>query len=241
MNIQLIIIVIILGSIIAITTLFITLFQTINQVRQLTKQQAIQKIISSTDTIQYPPPFSDEVVILRKEIVYEYLADGVTIYQRKRMQIQNLQQNLKSFKDRYRWTGSGDRNIKSITPGYIITNQKKGEEGIWDYFEVEFPHPLSKGGVADFTIEWKLTDKENKALTFLSTMIDRETKYLLLQVNLPDELAPKRAYFHEYAHYIDTLPIYTEPVVWSQATKAITREVSQPVIFHKYMIRWYRE
>ncbi len=100
---------------------------------------------------------------------------------------------------------------------------------------------MHKGDVVDFTIEWRLIDEEGSALPFLSTMIDRETKYLLLQVNLPEELAPKRAYFHEYGNYIDTLPIYTEAITWSPATKSITYEISHPKLYHKYSIRWYNQ
>lgn len=192
-----------------------------------------------TDTIEYPPPLPQEFEILRKEIVYEYLADGKTIYQRKYLEIKALSNGLPNFKDRYRWTGRGQCTVSSLTPGYRITNQHTKVEQIWDYFDVTFPYPLHEGDVVGFALEWKLFDEEKIAVTFLSATIDRETKYLLLQVNLPPEMAPKRAYFHDFANYIDTLPERTLPIQWSPATKSITYEVQRPQKYHKYLIRWY--
>ncbi|HLZ80086.1 MAG TPA: hypothetical protein VKP04_00505 [Ktedonobacteraceae bacterium] len=192
-----------------------------------------------TDTIEYPPPLPQDVEILRKEIVYEYLADGKTIYQRKYLEIKALSNGLPNFKDRYRWTGRGQCTVSSLTPGFRITDQHKVVEQIWDYFNVTFPYPLQAGEVIEFALEWKLFDEEKIAVTFLSATIDRETKYLLLQVNLPPEMAPKRAYFHDFANYIDTLPARTQPIQWSPATKSITYEVNKPQKYHKYLIRWY--
>jgi len=204
-----------------------------------TEEKTRVKLLHPTDTIKYPPPLPQDVEILRKEIVYEYLADGKTIYQRKYLEIKALSNGLPNFKDRYRWTGRGQCTVSSLTPGFRITDQHKMVEQIWDYFDVTFPYPLHAGEVIEFALEWKLFDEEKIAVTFLSATIDRETKYLLLQVNLPPEMAPKRAYFHDFANYIDTLPERTQPIQWSPATKSITYEVNQPQKYHKYLIRWY--
>jgi hypothetical protein len=204
----------------------------------LTEEKTKTKL-HPTDTIEYPPPPPEDVEILRKEIVYEYLADGKTMYQRKYLEIRALRNGLTHFKDRYRWTGHGQCTVKSLTPGFRISNQHQEVEEIWEYFDVAFPFPLHESDEVSFTIEWEMIDEEKIAVTFLSTMIDRETKYLLLQVHLPPELAPKRAQFHEYTNYIDTLPERTLPIQWSPATKSISYEVKQPKKYHKYLIRWY--
>ena len=194
----------------------------------------------STDTIQYPPPLADEEAeILLKEIVYEYTPDGQALWQRKRLKMASLRNGLSHYTDRYHWTGSGKCIVRSLTPGFTVTNARKEE--IWDYFEVKFPHALHKGEEVDFTIEWELHDIEKLAIPFLSTMIERETKHLLLRVILPRELAPKRAYSYEFANYIDTLPVATEEIYWSAATCALSYEVSQPKRNHKYLIRWYNQ
>lgn len=203
--------------------------------------------IVRTDTISYPPPPSaarqgqGDVAILRKEIVYEYLTDAKTMYQRKHLQIQALQETLAAFTDRYRWSGNGTCNLRSLTKGFEVTNQYIDYEGMWTYFDVHFPFPLHRGETYEFTIEWILVDETSTALPFLSTMIDRETQYLLLEVKLPEELAPTRATFHEYANYIDTLPSFTKRVQWSPATKSIRYDVIKPERYHKYLIRWYRD
>lgn len=193
------------------------------------------------DTREYPPPPIENIEILRKELVYEYLADGKTIYQRKYLSIRLLRDNINSYTDRYRWTGSGKCNLRSLTPEFEITNQheREEEESIWCYFSVKFPHPYHKDDVIEFTIEWELVDEEKKAVPFLSTMIDHETKYLFLQVILPDELAPQRAYFHEFTHFKETLPSETRKVQWSPASRSIMYEVTEPKKDHKYTIRWY--
>lgn len=192
-----------------------------------------------TDTIQFPPPPEEDVEILSKEIVYEYLEDGKTMYQRKHMKIRMLRNGVHSFADRYRWTGVGKSSVKSLTPGFNITNLREEEGGIWKFFDLRFPHLYSKGEIVEFTIEWNMVDEERKALPFLSTMIDRETKYLFLQVRLPRQLTPTRAYFHEYTNYTDTLPSDTKQIRYNPAARSITYEVSKPKKHHKYLIRWY--
>ena len=210
-----------------------------------------EKKVTSTsppiDTREYPPPLKeknnkDNFEILRKEIVYEYLADGKTIYQRKYLKIQLLHDNISTYTDRYHWTGSGICIVRSLTPEFEITNQHEREEedATWNYFNVKFPHHYHKEDVIEFTIEWELVEEEEKAVPFLSTMIDHETKYLFLQVILPYELAPKRAYFYEFEHYKDTLPSGTKQAQWSPASKSIMYEVPEPKIDHKYAIRWYK-
>ena len=198
------------------------------------------------DTREYPPPpkekdNKDNFDILRKEIVYEYSADGKTIYQRKYMRIQLLRDNSILYTDRYHWTGNGKCIVRSLTPEFEITNQheREEEEATWSYFNVKFPHPYHKEDIIEFTIEWELVDEEKKAVPFLSTMIDHETKYLFLQVILPYELAPKRAYLYEFEHYKDTLPSVTRQAQWSPASRSIMYEVLEPKKDHKYAIRWY--
>jgi hypothetical protein len=184
---------------------------------------------------------SKDVEILRKEIVYEYLPDGQSIFQRKHIKLRALKNNVKIFEDRYRWTGNGKCILRSKTSGFEITNQLKDEEGIWDYFDVAFPRALHTGDTAEFTIEWELFDEQAQAKTFLSAMIDRETEYLLLQVNLPSELAPTSAYFCEYENFIDKEPLFVERLNWSPATRSLKYEIHNPVKYHQYFIRWYRE
>ena len=194
-----------------------------------------------TDTIEYPPPPMEDIVILQKEIVYEYLADGKTIYQRKHLRIRLLRNNIRLYTDRYRWTGSGKCILRSLTPEFQIINQyeREEEEGTWSYFDVKFPHPYHKDDIIEFTIEWEMIDEEGKAVPFLSTMIDYDTNSLFLQVILPQELAPKRAYFHEFTDFKDKLPSDTRRIQWSPASKSIICEIPEPKKYHKYTIRWY--
>lgn len=183
----------------------------------------------------------DEFIILRKEIVYEYLPDGITMLQRKKLRIQSLKNGITHFIDKYRWTGSGQCSIKVLTPDFIISDQR--EEGVtpWNFFEVKFPHSLKKNEVVDFTIEWELVDERRSGVPFLSATIDTETKYLSLKVLLPDELKPSRAYSYEFANYIDAVPIETNEIAWNQTTKSLDFEVSLPKKYHRYLIRWYNE
>ncbi len=192
-----------------------------------------------TDTIQFPPPPEEDVEILSKEIVYEYLEDGKTMYQRKHLKIRMLRHGVHSFIDRYRWTGSGPCDVKSLTPGFVVTNLREEDGGIWKFFDVSFSNPYHKGDIVEFTIEWEMVDEDEKTVPFLSTMIDRETRYLLLQVRLPRKLSPTRAYFHEYTNYIDTLPSDTKQIRYSPASRSITYEVTEPKKYRKYLIRWY--
>ena len=210
--------------------IFYTLFEELHKKRQST---------SDTNPYPAPPAQSDEVVILIKEIVYEYNPDGKTMKQRKRLQIQALHDNVRLFHDRYRWTGRGKCTMKPFTTNFKIGNEYKEES--WEYFDVIFPHPLHKDEIFDFTIEWELIDEENKAVPYLSTMIERDTRYLSLQVSLPQELAPKRAYRYIYGNYLETLPIKTEQIFWNPAKQSLNFEVPQPKLFHKYSIRWYND
>ena len=185
----------------------------------------------------YPPPeASGEVTIVLKEIVYVY-TDKNNIYQRKRFKLKAVKDGVFTFSDRYCWTGRGSCEIQSLTPGFTIVNQRKQE--FWDYFDVQFPHPLRVGAECDFTIQWKLIDIDGIASSFLSTMIDTPTDRLSMEVNLPPELAPQNARLHEFRNYIDKLPIKTEAAQWDAATQSIRYDVVKPSLNHKYIIHWY--
>lgn len=199
----------------------------------------VKKGVANSPTITvYPPPQTrGEFDLLLKEVVYQHFPDGKTMSQRKRFKIRVLRDGVDRFMDRYRWTGTGKCTIKSLTSGFNVANHRKEE--FWDYFDVIFPHPLRKNEEADFTIEWELFDAGQAAVPFLSTMIDYETKHLSMRVILPPDLAPKGAYCYEFANYIDTLPISTQPTQWDAATQSINYDVPRPKKYHKYLIRWY--
>lgn len=177
-----------------------------------------------------------ELEIVRKEIIYEYFPNGQDMRQSKHFQVSALRDGVGSFPDRYIWTGTGKCHVRSLTPGFSVINERKEE--FWNHFDVKFPHQLHKGDVNDFTIEWRLKDEGKTAVRFLSTLIDFPTHYLIMKVILPTNLSPRVAYCYEFANYIDTLPVRTEERRWDPATHAITYEVPQPKVFHKYLIRW---
>lgn len=219
--------------------LFYTLLETKVQALPEQAEQANVNLVA-TDTKVYPEPSKDDdVELLLKEIVYEYAADGLTMRQRKRLHMRMLRNGITHFTDRYNWTGNGTCSIRSLTPGFSVNNQRKIES--WNYFDITFPHPLPVGADVDFAIEWEMFDERGEAVPFLSTMIDRETKHLLLRVILPHELAPRRAYCYEFANYIDTLPKSAQELHWSPATQSLSYDVPNPKKYHKYSIRWHRE
>jgi hypothetical protein len=180
-------------------------------------------------------------VIQRQVITYEYLSDGITMIQRKFLQAQALRSGLTHFTQKYRWTGSGKCTIRVLTPGFKIVNER--EEGIapWDFFDIEFPHTLKKNEQVNFEIEWELVDEKNSFVPFLSYTTDVETKYLLLEVIFPENLAPKRAYSYEFTNYMDILPIETNEIHWSKETKRLHYEITHPKKYHRYLIRWYND
>jgi hypothetical protein len=185
----------------------------------------------------YPPPPEADVELLLKEVVYEYLPDGQNMCQRKHFQVRALRPGVILFPDRYRWTGAGSCVVKSLTPGFIVANERREE--FWEYFDIKFPHPIHQGEDVDFTIEWKLFDEKRVSVPFLSTMIDFNTRHLSMRVILPPELKPVRAYAHDFANYIDVLPMTTQELKWNSATNSLSYEVPQPKKNHKYLISWY--
>ena len=192
------------------------------------------------DSTAFPLSKVDEdVEILLEEIVYQYFPDGYSMCQRKRLQLRALKDGVRHITDGYRWTGYGKCTIKSLTPSFIITNERREE--FWSRFDINFPHLLRKDDEVDFAIEWRLVDTEKIAVPFLSKTIGLETKCLSLQVILPLELAPKRAYCYEFASYMDKLPITVREIKWSPATQRLSYDVAEPRKHHKYMIRWYNE
>ena len=186
----------------------------------------------------YPDPQSEqEVELLLKEIVYQYFPDRQHLRQRKRFRVRALRDGVDSFTDRYKWTGSGQCDVKSLTSGFTVTNRRTEE--FWDYFDVGFPHAIRKDEEVDFTIEWELFDAAQAAVPFLSTMIDYDTKHLTMNVILPPELAPKGAYCYEFYNYIDRLPMSTQATQWDAARQSISYDVPHPKKYRKYMIRLY--
>jgi len=194
-------------------------------------------LLKKIEPIDSAPLFAmgkSPVKIILKEITYQYLSDGQTMYQRKHFKLQALQDNVGSFTDRYRWTGTGKCIVKSLTPGFKIVNQRKEE--FWDYFDVLFPRPLKKGEEVDFVIEWDLFDESKKAVPFLSTVIDFPTERLLMRVILPPNLAPEWAYCREYKNYIDRIPINEKKIQCNPMKYDITYDVPHPKRYHKYLI-----
>lgn len=224
--------VIFIGSIYFILSciLLISLYTFLQGVK---KEEA--QVLSDISIYPSPPPETFEIVL--KKLVYQYYPDGKTIIFRRRNKLRALQNGITHHTDRYKWTSTGTCILKSLTPSFTLTNERKEE--FWEYYDVKFPYPLQKDMEVDYTIQWDLFDEEQNAVPFLSSMIDAETQYLSMSVILPPELAPKCVYCHEFADYIDTLPIKTEEVHWDQATQTIAYDVPSPKKYHKYLIRWY--
>jgi hypothetical protein len=203
-------------------------------------EEKVRVVPTVDDSTAFPKPKVDEdVEILLKEIVYQYFPDGYSMCQCKRLQLRALKDGVRHFTDKYRWTGYGKCTIKSLTPSYILTNERREE--FWSKFDVNFPHPLRKGDDVDFTVEWHLVDTEKIAVPFLAVISDDATKQISLQVILPAELAPKRAYCYEFASYMDNLPITVKEIHWSPATHRLCYDVAEPEPHHKYSIHWYSE
>jgi hypothetical protein len=184
-------------------------------------------------------PNNNEFIINRCTIVYEYLPDGITLFQRKRLEIEARRSGLTNFTNKYRWTGSGSCTVKVIPPDFQIANEYEEEIPSWEYFDVVFPHALQKGEKTEFEVEWELVDEKNTAVKFLSTTIDTETTNLVLEVILPTNLAPKRAYAYEFTKYIDVVPIETNEIKWDQKSNKLHLEVRHPKKYYRYLIRWY--
>jgi len=203
-------------------------------------EEKVKVVPPVEDSTAFPLSKVDEYAeILLEEIVYQYFPDGYSMCQRKRLQLRALKDGIRHVTDGYRWTGYGKCTVKSLTPSFNITNERREE--FWSRFDVYFPHPLRKDDEVDFAIEWHLVDTEKIAVPFLSKTIGFETKCLSLQVILPPELAPKRAYGYEFASYIDDLPITVQEIKWSPATQHLSYDVAEPKKHHKYMIRWHNE
>lgn len=194
-----------------------------------------------TDTITNPPPEEEDVEILLEELVYKYGEDGQTMHQRKRFIMRALRDGIEHYIDRYRWSGHGKCDVKLLTSGFNITNERRGELGSYFQITVTFPHRLLKGEEVDFTIEWELFDENKAAIPFLSTRIYRETKHLSMRVMLPPQLAPKHAHCYEFSHMRDDQPLSKKNTLWSPATQCISYEIPFPKKYHKYLISWQKE
>lgn len=171
-----------------------------------------------------------------KEITYTYDAPKTKLSQRKRFEVEALRDGLASFTDRYFWTGDGPCTIHTDTAGFHIVNQRKRE--FWDVYDVEFPHPVSRGTVVEFVVCWDLVDDSIQAQPFLSTMIDVETDRLEMRVRLPRAIRPSVAYAHVFQNYIHDIPVETSAAEWDDTTELLSVSVDNPALNSKYVVNW---
>lgn len=220
--------ILVLGIIVTVASLVLLII-----IFSLLEQDRIKRNIkASQQPLKGDPP--NDLVVLRKEITYKYSKNGpeslIKFYK-----LCATKDGAHSFLDRYLWTGTGVCVVESLTPGFRITN--KHREEFWHFFDVHFDTIL-KGDVIEFELKWNLEDVKGTSVPFLSAMVDIPMDFMSMRVILPE---PSVAYFYSFDSYIDNLPSSRELLRFDMATKSFYREISQPSINQKFLIKWLDE
>ena len=127
-----------------------------------------------------PRPPKDYAIEALK-IQMEYLSREDIIYSRS-FRLKVLSNGMDSFRDTFHWSGSSVDAIKSSDRFHKVS--VTDEAGLFSFYEVYFNSTYNKGDIVDFTITWRLKDKERIAHPFVARQIDRPYRQLSFLVKL---------------------------------------------------------
>jgi hypothetical protein len=133
----------------------------------------------------YYPRIDCDFEILELEVIYDHLDKNRMVYT-KRKKLRALRNGLDRYFDRYRWTGTGNINIKSsIKSQKVVVEERRS---VWQFYAIRFNKKLGRGEEIQTEVVWELKDLENVAVPFLSMTIEEPTSKMILKVKLPSNL-----------------------------------------------------
>ena len=187
-----------------------------------------------SSTIPHYPRVRPKFLILEKEIIFEYRSKTKMTY-RRRYKLQALRDDLSTFQDKYRWTGSGTATLSTAIPEHRVQDTER--LNVWQFYEVNFGRALQRGEIIEIEVVWQLEDPEEKAVHFCSATVDEPTKLLTMTLRIPPELGV-RTVQQEVAMSIGARHIIQSESANLNRMGELSWRINKPRLLHYYEIRW---
>lgn len=177
-----------------------------------------------------------ELTCKRLTYTVDAATPSVVVYH-KYYSLRALVDGVGSFTDVYRWSGTDEAKPK-ICGGDGFRLVDLGPDGVWQRYQVNFPAELPKGASCEFELEWVLNDADRHAQPFVSSPINEPTRRLEFELTLPESWFPQRVWY-EVKRSIDSTHIF-ESSALDRTGGLIKWGVSDPALYHYYVIKWLR-
>jgi|CZKF01.1.fsa_nt_gi hypothetical protein len=123
--------------------------------------------------------------IIEKEFAFIY-KDATHMQAERRWILRARRKGLSYFTDNYRWSGSAPVTLKSGKEEHEITMGLR--KGFYQYYNVNFQHPLKKGEIVEICVIMNLEDAAKIHVPCLNTRINEPTDTLILKLQFPEHL-----------------------------------------------------
>lgn len=167
-------------------------------------------------------------------IEMKYIDQDNLIY-RKSKELVAKRNNLRSFHDRYHWTGDPDFDFECEDKSHRIID--RGKRSVWRCYEVDFQKTLKRGDKEKVSLVWKLKDKNRNFVPFISSAVDHPAESLTLKL---DAQAVKDSVKRVNVEVSPLLgaddPYTTEELEGEEGVYIFTTH--HPKFLHHYEMRW---
>jgi hypothetical protein len=178
-------------------------------------------------------PLYFDFILKNHEIVYIYRADKSVQYHRRK-DLQALKNNMKSYIDKYNWTGKGRDVLRSAISGQQVRRTRR--RSIWQMYEIEFP-AMRKGQVQPTEVIWELEDTSDSVVPFISATVEEPTEKLTFRLWFAPETGVTQVSC-EVLSGIGGKSSFTSFSLPVPATGTVVWTTPHPKLLHHYEVSW---
>lgn len=179
-------------------------------------------------------PVDTNFIMTSVEIEFKYVKIDNFEYKKKKNLVA-IKDNIRSFHDRFHWTG--DSNYEILTENNSHRFIDRGKRSVWRCYEIDFQRSLKRGEEETASVVWKLSDQDGEFVPFISSAIDHPTQHLTLKLDA-SEVADNvsRVYIEESPLLGAEAPYNTHEVEGRDGVYVYSLE--NPKLMHHYEMRW---
>ena len=174
--------------------------------------------------------------ILEFDVTYTYRVDK-TIEYRRRKKLRALKNHLRTYRDRYSWTGSQppDEFFSGVAHQTV---RETGRQTVWRLYEIDLHRTLSKGDTIETEVVWYLNDKDDACVPFVSADIEEPTRQLSFTLFFAPELGVTAATCEVRATLGGPHSLQSEVMTIPPTGSFSWRPKGRPKLLHHYSVEW---
>lgn len=188
---------------------------------------------------KYIPKFSrvdSDFIIKEMKLTCDIKANNRMCFKKLRV-LKARNNNSTSYSDRYRWTGTGEIDIRSGVKGHTLTHEDP--RGVFQCYTINFHRAVKKNEIITSEIIMDLLDSEKTAKPFIGVTIEEPTESLELYVKFPEDITIQhREVVLNMSLYLGAkTPIETKTKTFNEHNICCWK-IDSPKLFHHYELRW---